>query len=56
VTGVELLMDAAGEDTVVADEGVSVGEAGCVAGKPARPNSLFLIIRLSRMFELIIKP
>ena len=25
-------MDAAGEDTAVADEGVSVGQAGCVAG------------------------
>ena len=29
-------MDAAGEDTAVADEGVSVEQAGCVAGKPDR--------------------
>ncbi len=32
-------MDAAGEDTAVADEGVSVGQAGCVAGKLERRSS-----------------
>jgi hypothetical protein len=32
-------MDAAGEDTAVTDEGVFVGQAGCVAGKPARRSS-----------------
>jgi hypothetical protein len=38
-TGLELVMGAAGEDTAVADEGVFVGKAGCVAGKPDRRSS-----------------
>jgi hypothetical protein len=44
LTEVELLMDAAGEDTAVADEGVSVGQAGCVAGKPDRSSSALCLL------------
>ena len=32
-------MDAAGENTAIGDEAVSIGKAGCVAGKPDRHSS-----------------
>jgi hypothetical protein len=42
-------MDAAGEDNTVADEGVSVGQAGCISGKPRRPSSA-LCLKLPVLF------
>ncbi len=40
MTEVKLLMiSAAGEDTAVTDEDTYVGQAGCVAGNPARRSS-----------------
>ena len=42
-------MDAAGKDTAGADEGVPVGQAGCVAGKLERCSSALRLTLFSML-------